>query len=286
MGQPMKMAELIASSTDRSTWSAWRCYDNKQRNKAKKAIKKALQLQVENRASLRRGARRVPDAPEDDPGGVGAVGEGDDDPVFPLGVKKDEQREPLAVPRVADVRNRAGDGGPSAHGESPCRASATGSPPRRRARHLLKLAGAGGDGAQTAAMLIARAGINEGFDATHIPSYGPESRAARRTPTSTSPPTRCCPGLAGPERPGCLQRAEPRQVRLHGARRAAHRLRQLGDPRRAALAPGVKAVGVPFTEIAASSASSVVKNVVALGALQAATGLFPEQTFLAASGRR
>ena len=25
-------------------------------------------------------------------------------------------------------------------------------------------------------MLIARAGINEGFDATHIPSYGPEWR--------------------------------------------------------------------------------------------------------------
>src|SRR6185369_3567583 len=40
----------------------------------------------------------------------------------------------------------------------------------------LKLAGAGGDGAQTAAMLIAKAAINEGFDATHIPSYGPESR--------------------------------------------------------------------------------------------------------------
>src|SRR5262249_15130783 len=40
----------------------------------------------------------------------------------------------------------------------------------------LKLAGAGGDGAQTAAMLLARAAINEGFDATHIPSYGPQSR--------------------------------------------------------------------------------------------------------------
>jgi Pyruvate/2-oxoacid:ferredoxin oxidoreductase gamma subunit len=40
----------------------------------------------------------------------------------------------------------------------------------------MKLAGSGGDGAQTAALLLARAGINEGFDATHIPSYGPESR--------------------------------------------------------------------------------------------------------------
>ena len=34
----------------------------------------------------------------------------------------------------------------------------------------------GGDGAQTVALLVARAAINEGFDATHIPSYGPESR--------------------------------------------------------------------------------------------------------------
>ena len=39
-----------------------------------------------------------------------------------------------------------------------------------------KLAGSGGDGAQTAAMILTRAAINEGFDSTHIPSYGPESR--------------------------------------------------------------------------------------------------------------
>lgn len=40
----------------------------------------------------------------------------------------------------------------------------------------LKLAGAGGDGAQTTAMLLTQAAINEGFDSTYIPSYGPESR--------------------------------------------------------------------------------------------------------------
>ena len=40
----------------------------------------------------------------------------------------------------------------------------------------LKFAGAGGDGAQMVAMLTARTAINEGFDSTHIPSYGPESR--------------------------------------------------------------------------------------------------------------
>ena len=57
----------------------------------------------------------------------------------------------------------------------------------------LKLAGAGGDGAQTAAMLIAQAGIDEGFDATHIPSYGPSRAAALPTPTSTSRGRRSSP---------------------------------------------------------------------------------------------
>jgi len=41
-------------------------------------------------------------------------------------------------------------------------------------------------------------------------------------------------------------------------------------------------VGVPFTEIAAGLGKLVVRNIVALGALQAATNLFPKATFLAA----
>ena len=48
------------------------------------------------------------------------------------------------------------------------------------------------------------------------------------------------------------------------------------------LDPSIKTVGVPFTEIAVGLGRAVVKNIVALGALQAATGLFPKETFLAA----
>ena len=48
------------------------------------------------------------------------------------------------------------------------------------------------------------------------------------------------------------------------------------------LAADVKAFGVPLTKIAAELGRPVVKNVVAIGALQAATGLFPEETFLTA----
>ncbi len=48
------------------------------------------------------------------------------------------------------------------------------------------------------------------------------------------------------------------------------------------VADGVTVVGVPFTEIAADLGKALVKNVVALGALQAATRIFPEETFLTA----
>jgi len=45
---------------------------------------------------------------------------------------------------------------------------------------------------------------------------------------------------------------------------------------------GVRQLGVPFTGIAMELGKPVVKNVVALGALQAATQLFPKDTFLTA----
>jgi Pyruvate/2-oxoacid:ferredoxin oxidoreductase gamma subunit len=48
------------------------------------------------------------------------------------------------------------------------------------------------------------------------------------------------------------------------------------------LDPGVRVVGVPCSGIAKDLGKVVVKNIVALGALQAATGILPEETFLTA----
>ena len=47
----------------------------------------------------------------------------------------------------------------------------------------------------------------------------------------------------------------------------------------------IKMYGVPFTEIATNIGRRVIKNVVALGALQAVTKIFPEESFLAAIGQ-
>jgi Pyruvate/2-oxoacid:ferredoxin oxidoreductase gamma subunit len=46
--------------------------------------------------------------------------------------------------------------------------------------------------------------------------------------------------------------------------------------------PSVRVFGVPMTEIAVDLGRSMVKNIVALGALQAATQLYPADTFLTA----
>ena len=47
---------------------------------------------------------------------------------------------------------------------------------------------------------------------------------------------------------------------------------------------GVRVVAVPFSSVAKDLGSPLVKNVVALGALQGATKVFPEDSFLAAIG--
>jgi Pyruvate/2-oxoacid:ferredoxin oxidoreductase gamma subunit len=47
------------------------------------------------------------------------------------------------------------------------------------------------------------------------------------------------------------------------------------------LSPGVRVVGIPCAGIAAELGRPVVKNIVALGALQEATSLLPRETFLA-----
>jgi Pyruvate/2-oxoacid:ferredoxin oxidoreductase gamma subunit len=147
----------------------------------------------------------------------------------------------------------------------------------------LKLAGAGGDGAQTAAMLVVMAAINEGFDATHIPSYGPESRggtsyadvhvATDEVLSPASPSPHILIAFNAPSLVKFGPHVLPGGTVLYDSS-VIHEVPPLE--------PGVKVFGVPFTQIAKDLGRIVVKNVVALGAMQAATGLFPRETFLGA----
>jgi 2-oxoisovalerate ferredoxin oxidoreductase beta subunit len=283
-GQPMKVAELIAGLDGPVFVERVALYDNKRRTHARRAIKRALELQVKGNGFafievLSECPVNLGLEPEDAEHWV----RDNMEPVFPLGVKKDVT-DRQAFPVI-----------PTARFDPEETLTAVGAtterPPRYADRfptHVdpedisFKFAGSGGDGAQTAAMILTRAAIAEGFDATHIPSYGPESRGGTSyadvhvaikevlSPAAPSPQVLVAfnaPSLAkfGPTvRPGGMIIYDSSVI----------------SAKPDGLAAGVRMIAVPFAAVAKDLGATLVKNVVALGALQGATKLFPEETFL------
>ena len=283
-GQPMKMAELIAELDGPIYVERVALYDAKQRVKAKKAIRKALRNQVEERGYsfvevLAECPTHLKMAPEEAENWVKEFME----PVFPLGVKKDLTPGPWfhrEAPSFDGAKVLALAGAAAEPEARFC----PGFPAHLDAHDIsLKLAGSGGDGAQTAAMLLAKAAINEGFDATHIPSYGPESRGG----TSYADVHVAKDEVLNPSSPSphvLIAFNTPSLVKFGPTVRSGGVV--IYDSSVVAeapvLDPSVRLVPVPFTGIATDLGKAVVKNIVALGALQAATGLFPRETFLTA----
>jgi 2-oxoisovalerate ferredoxin oxidoreductase beta subunit len=252
--------------------------------KAQKAIRKALQLQVENQGFafvevLSECPLHLGKTPPEAQNWV----KDNMVPVFPLGVKKDVRPTPWPewkAPCFETAKLVEVIGGSA----EPVPRFCEGFPAEPYGSDIaLKLAGAGGDGAQTAAMLLARAAINEGFDATHIPSYGPESRGGtsyadvRLAETEVLSPAVPAPHvLVAFNAPSLAKFA--RAVVPGGTVVYDSSVVSAPPP----LDPSVRLIGVPCSEIAKDLGRVVVKNIVALGALQAATALFPEETFLTA----
>ena len=283
-GQPMRMAELMAQLDGPIYVERVALYDPKQRTRAKKAIKKALGLQIENRGFA------FVEVLSECPTHLGLSPEETEiwvkekmTEVFPLGVKKDLEVEPRpALPTpIFDAETLLAAIGSTAE------------PPPRFAKqfpaHLgtrdvaIKFAGAGGDGAQTAAMLVTHAAIHEGFDATHIPSYGPESRggtsyadvriAAGEVLSPAAPQPRVLVAFNAPSVAKFAPLVEPGGLVIYDSALV---------PELPQLAEGVRAIGVPFSELATELGRPLIKNVVALGAFQAATGVLPAESLLEA----
>jgi len=259
-------------------------FDNKQRNRAKKAIKKALQLQVDNKGfSLVEILAECPTHLKATPIEAEQWVKEEMLPLFPLGVKKDEDVEPwfdIGTPTFDPERVLEVIGGSSERTETFADGFAA---------HLdetdvaLKFAGAGGDGAQMVAMLTARTAISEGFDSTHIPSYGPESRggtsyadvhvAAEEVLSPASPWPHLLVAFNAPSLEKFGPTVQPGGTIIYDSSVIA------SPPE---LDPAITMVGVPCMEIAMDLGAAKVKNVVALGALQAASQLFPKESFLTA----
>jgi len=283
-GQPLRMAEIV-SEID-GTIYVERCalFDNKQRARAKKAILKGLRLQAE-----KKGFSFIEVLAECPTHLKMSTTEAEEwvktcmVPVFPLGVKKDAvPDEPWFDPGTpsfepASVQKVIGGS------TEPAARFGTGFPVHIDPKDIaIKFAGAGGDGAQTAAMLMTYAAINEGWDSTHIPSYGPESRGGTSyadvhiaTEEVLSPASPTPHVLIAFNQPS-LDKFGP-TVQANGTIIYDSSVTsQIPD----GIDPSVALIGVPCTEIAQNLGKRMVKNVVSLGALRAATNLFPRETFL------
>jgi 2-oxoisovalerate ferredoxin oxidoreductase beta subunit len=287
MGQPLRMAEMIAGLDGPVYVERVALFDAKRRVRAAKAVRKALELQVRNHGLafvevLAECPTHLRMTPQESETWVKEKML----PVFPLGVKKDVVPEPWpawSVPSfdpeaVVRVVGGSAEGVPRFSGTFP--ATPWGGD------IALKLAGAGGDGAQTAAMLIALAAIGEGFDATHIPSYGPESRggtsyadvriAEREVLSPSAPAPHVLVAFNAPSLAKFGFAVAPGGIVVYDSSVVAER--PTFDPR-------VRVVGVPCSEIAKELGRVMVKNIVALGAFQAATRFFPDETYLSAIRR-
>ena len=284
MGQPLKMAELIASLDGPVYVERVALYDARQRGKARKAIKKALTLQQEGRGYafieiLSECPTHLKLSPTDAEKWVKEKME----PVYPLGIKKDLTVESWfqpPAPRFEPEEILGYCGAEPVAGARPALAW----PAHLGKRDLsLKFAGAGGDGAQTVALLLTRAAIEQGFDATDIPSYGPESRGG----TSYADVHLAAQEVLNPAAPApdvLIAFNAPSLAKFAGA--VAEDGLILYDSsvilEPGPLPPGRRVLAIPFTQLASDLGRPMVKNVVALGALQAATELLlPAQAILA-----
>ncbi len=285
LGQPMKVAEMIAGLDGPVYVERVALFDAKHRNRARRAIKKALQMQTEDRGfAMIEVLAECPVQLKMDSLEAEQWVHDQMVPTFPLGVKKDTSADASwpALPAPSyDPERLLDEIGAVA---TPTPRHSDGFPAHLAGTDIaLKLAGAGGDGAQTAALLLTRAAINEGFDSTHIPSYGPESRGgtsyadvhiAEHEVLSPAAPT---PDILVAFNAPSMRKFAPATAGGGTIIYDSTVIDQIPE-----VADGVRIFGVPFNEIAVGLGAKMVKNIVALGALQAATDLFPAETFQAA----
>ncbi len=285
MGTPLKMAEIIAQMDGPIFVQRCALYDNKQRTRTQKAINKALRLQKENKGfSFVEILSECPTHLKIRPEEAETWVKENMEPVFPLGVLKDEDPEPWFEKTEPSFDAQLFLDTISAESEQPKRFMKD-FPAHIDAEDIaIKMAGAGGDGAQTAAMLLTRSAINEGFDATHIPSYGPESRggtsyadvhiAKSEVLSPASPEPHILVAFNAPS----LAKFGP-AVKKNGL--IVYDSSVISEEPQG-LDPSLRVVGVPFSGIALEIGKLMVKNIVALGALCAASNIMPQKSFLTA----
>lgn len=285
-GFPMHVSELLASLEGPSYIERVGLFDNKSRMRARKAVKKALQNQIEGRGfSLVEVLSPCPTGWGLTPTDACNWVKENLLPIYPLGVIKDvtaerenwnRRRLEVTPERVAEV---LGITHATAEKRTATWSDASVATCYRDPR--IKLAGFGGQGVLFLGKLLAEVGMREGFNVSWLPSYGPEMRGGTANCAvniSTHPvgsPLISDPSvLIATNRPS-LEKFGP-EVVSGGVILYDSSLIDTAPTR-----DDVEVLAVPATAIADSIGSSKVANIVMLGAYIGLTNLLPKERVVA-----
>ena len=295
-GFPLRVSELLASLEGPTYIERVALFDNKSRMRARKAIRKALQVQLEGRGfSLVEILSPCPTGWGMTPAQACEWIQREMLRYFPLGVFKDVSvtRPSASVTsrqvRFTDLASSPEEvlallgleGVESVHPSWPRDVDA----PARYRNPRIKIAGFGGQGVLFLGRVLAEAGMRQGYHVSWLPSYGPEMRGGTahchvtisREPIA-SPLVSRPSVLIAMNRPS-LERFEP-EVIPGGMILYDSSLISM-PPRRT----DVEVLPVPATRMADRLGSAKAANMVALGAYLQLTRVLPAEAVIAALER-
>lgn len=291
-GFPLRVSELLASLEGPTYIERVALFDNKSRMRARKAIRKAIQVQLEGRGfSLVEILSPCPTGWGMTPAQACEWIQKEMLRYFPLGVFKDvsatrppvhtaASREAMPLPSAAspeDIFALLGLEG--VESVSPPLMRETEIPARYR-NPRIKVAGFGGQGVLFLGRLLAEAGMRQGYHVSWLPSYGPEMRGGTahcHVTISTEPiasPLVSRPSVLIAMNQPSLERFEPEVIPggliLYDSSLISTR------PRRT----DVETLPVPATQIADQLGGAKAANMVALGAYLGLTKVLPAESVI------
>jgi len=279
-GFPIHMCEMLATLEAPVYIERVALSDNKNIMKARRAIRKALELQRDGAGfSFVEILSPCPTIWGKDPVEARKWVEEKMIPAFPLGVTRDRKPEPVpdtppAQKPLADVLELA-----AAEAERP-------STPRAHGRGFeqmrIKVAGFGGQGVLLLGQLLAEMGAREGLEVSWLPSYGPEMRSGSAHCHVCLARERIGSPLVS--RPDVLIAMNEISLRKFAPLVAERGLILYNGaaPPTDFVAPEARLASIPASDIADKLGFPKAANIVLLGALLEETGLLEPATALAA----
>jgi len=275
-GFPLHMSELLSTLEAPVYVERVSLHDNKSTMRARKAIRKAIELQRDGVGfSFVEILSPCPTIWKMTPIEAHQWIEQNMLPVFPLKVFREKGKIELheKTPEVLSPAEVAGIGAGAQHAASGETTTRT-----NRSAHKLKIAGFGGQGVLLLGQIIAEMGLREGLEVSWLPSYGPEMRSGSAHCHVCLAPERVGSPLI--DHPDVLIAMNEISLRKFAPQVAEDGLVLYNSASlpEGFTVPQARVVCVPASDIADRLGAAKTANVVMLGALLQLTGMLPEAT--------